>query len=259
MTWHTGPMVAFDLESTGVDVESDRIVTACVTLVDGSGKRPIVPMSWLVDPGVDIPQGATDVHGITTEHARQYGRPGAECVEEITDRLHTVIANVDGPIVAFNGCFDLTLLDRECRRHGAPTLSDRCENDGLPLHVVDGFVLDKHVDKFRRGKRTLEAVCQHYGVRLDGAHDASEDAVAAARVAWRIAQQYPQIAEMALVDLHALQVQAKRDQDADFANYLRGQARRARDVEEQLALNARADSITGHWPITPYAGKAVTA
>ena len=240
--WHLGPLVALDFETTGVEVETARIVTACVALIDGTGElRPDI-MTWLVDPGVEIPAEAAKIHGITTEHARQFGRPPAECVREIFSRL----GHATAPIVAFNACYDLTVLDREMRRHGvAPVTS-------VARFVVDPFVLDKHVDRYRKGKRNLTAACEHYGVRLDGAHDASYDAVAAARVAWRIAQRYPEIAAMELAELHALQVQAKREQDASFADYRRKQARRATDADEQIALMTSADAITGHWPVVPY-------
>lgn len=249
MSWHLGPMVAFDLETTGVDVETARIVTACVSLVDGSGRRSPQTTTWLVDPGVEIPAEATAVHGITTERARADGRPAAECISEIAVRLFRVVSDHGAPIVAFNAVYDLTVLDREARRHGVMIYNG-------PTTVVDPFVLDKHVDRWRKGKRNLTAACEHYGVRLDGAHDASFDAVAAARVAWRIAQRHPEIAAMGLHDLHALQVDAKREQDASFADYLRRQARRAGDVDEQLALLQRADHITGAWPVVPYAGQA---
>jgi DNA polymerase-3 subunit epsilon len=248
-TWNLGPMVAFDLETTGVDVETARIVTACVALIDGSGQRPPDVTTWLVNPGIDIPEQATEIHGITTDHAREYGRPANECVREILSRLMHKTA----PIVAFNACYDLTVLDRELRRYGIAPFMPAAQ------FVVDPFVLDKHLDRYRKGSRKLIDQCEHYGVRLDGAHDASHDAVAAARVAWRIAQRYPEIAAMGLYDLHNLQVEAKREQDASFAEYLRSQARWARDVDEQIALNARADTVAGHWPMMPYAGQAVSA
>jgi DNA polymerase-3 subunit epsilon len=206
-------------------------------------------MTWLVDPGVEIPEAAAKIHGVTTERAGAEGRPAAECVREIFTRL----AHKTAPIVAFNACYDLTVLDREMRRHGiAPVVS-------AAQFVVDPFVLDKHVDRYRRGKRNLTAACEHYGVRLDGAHDASFDAVAAARVAWRIAQRHPVIAGMSLAELHALQVKAKREQDASFAEYLRKQARRATDVDEQIDLARRADSVTGDWPLVPYAPETSAA
>ena len=56
--WHLGIMAAFDVESTGPDPESARIVTACIVHVDGSGQIPPQPQTWVIDPGIPIP--ATD-------------------------------------------------------------------------------------------------------------------------------------------------------------------------------------------------------
>ena len=76
--WHNGRLAAFDIESTGVNPQSDRIVTATVSVVGGG--LPAESTSWLADPGVEIPEGAARVHGITTEQARAEGRPAAEVV-----------------------------------------------------------------------------------------------------------------------------------------------------------------------------------
>ncbi len=124
MSWHIGRLAAFDLETTGTDTEHDRIVTAAIGLVGGG--LDAQQHAWLVDPGVEIPAGATAVHGITTERARAEGRPAAEAVAEIIAVLaDQVRAGV--PIVAFNARFDLTILDREARRYGLPTLvRQRC-------------------------------------------------------------------------------------------------------------------------------------
>jgi DNA polymerase-3 subunit epsilon len=211
--WHEGPMVAFDLESTGVDTDTARIVTACVALIQPG--QPVEPMSWLLDPGIEIPEAASAIHGITTEHAREFGIPAHEGVGEIADQLAAHWA--EGlPVVGFNLCYDLTLLDRELRRHGRPPLE--------PGYVVDAFVLDKHVS-YRRGSRKLVDQCQHYGVRLDGAHDATADALAAARVAWRIAQRYPTVGGKSLAELHDAQVQWAAEQAASFREYLIGQGK----------------------------------
>jgi DNA polymerase-3 subunit epsilon len=253
VSWHKGPLVAFDLETTGVDPETARIVTACVALIDGSGARPPQVSTWLVNPGIEIPAAAAKIHGITTEHAAEHGRAPEYAIAEIADRLF----ERDGaPIVAFNACYDLTVLDRELRQHSLGVLGKVFP--GL-VPVVDPFVLDKAVDRWRNGSRRLADQCAHYGVRIDGAHDASHDALAAARVAWKIAAKYPQIAAMDLAELHALQAEAKREQDASFAAYLRRLAAQAKTADEQIELEQRAAKATGHWPLTPYAGGAVPA
>lgn len=206
--WHEGPFLAFDTESTGVDVESDRIVTATTVLIE-RGAEPVVT-SWLLDPGVPIPEAATAVHGITDGHALAHGRPPAECVDEIAATLIDAWAR-GIPVLAFNAAFDLTILDREMRRHLGGSLT--------PGLVLDPFVIDKHCS-YRRGKRTLTAQCEHYGVRHDGAHDATADALAAARVLWMIARRYPTVAGKTLGELHDAQVTWAAEQAASFRDYL---------------------------------------
>lgn len=231
--WHLGRLCGFDLETTGVDVETDRIVTACVVQLGGG--RDTEPTTWLADPGVEIPEEAAAVHGVTTERARAEGAPAGQVIEQITAAL--VQTARDGtPIVAMNASFDLTMLDRECARYGVKSLWA----DAIPM-VIDPRVLDKAVDRYRRGGRTLTDLCTHYGVRLDGAHSADADAIAACRVAWRIAQRYPQIGEMPLEDLHEQQVQWAAEQAESLADYFR----RTPGKEHQ------ADGVRGEWPLVP--------
>src|SRR5690348_1701648 len=126
MSWHQRRLAAFDLETTGIDSESDRIVTAAVSLV-GDG-LPSVFHAWLIDPGIPIPAGASAVHGITTEQARAEGRQPLAAIEEIVALLaEQLLQGV--PVVAFNARFDLTCLDREARRHGITPLLDRVGSD----------------------------------------------------------------------------------------------------------------------------------
>lgn len=237
MSWHTGRLAGFDTETGGVDVENDRIVTACVALV--GGQLPTEVTNWLSDvDGTEIPAEAAAVHGITTEKARAEGRPAADVIDEVTGSLAAAVA--DGvPIVAMNATFDLTILDRECRRHGVTPLVDR--TDAVP-RVIDPRVIDKQVDRYRRGGRTLTDLCTHYRVALDGAHAADADAVAACRVVWRLAQMHRAIREASLDVLHKKQTEWAAKQAAGLAAYF------ARTPgKEHLA-----DSVRGDWPLIPY-------
>lgn len=83
MSWISGPLVAFDLETTGTDVETDRIVTAALVRLDPDGAVS-EERTWLLDPGVAIPEQASAIHGISTAHAREHGVPAAAAIEEIT-------------------------------------------------------------------------------------------------------------------------------------------------------------------------------
>lgn len=179
--WHLGPMAPFDIESGGVDVESDGVVTITVGRV---GDGPADMWSGLIAVDFDIDPKAIEVHGITTEYAREHGRPAAEVLDEAAERLAATHA-AGVPTVGSNLVYDYTILDRNCARYGVKTVSDRLR--GRPIApVIDVLCIDKHVDRYRPGKRKLENLCEQYGVKHGGAHDAVEDALAAARVAYRI-------------------------------------------------------------------------
>jgi len=233
MSWHTGRLAAFDIETTGVNPESDRIVTAAVSIVGGD--LPADQHSWLVSPGIDIPLGATRVHGITSEQARAAGSNPAEAIDEITAVLTTQLLN-GVPVVAFNARFDLTILDREARRHGLPPLLDRVGGPDEML-VVDPHVLDKHFDRYRPGKRTLGAVCSQYGVRLERAHTANADALAAARLAYKMGAKVPELRDVDLRVLHRLQVSWAAEQAVSLARYFR--------------RYGNSERVEGAWPIIP--------
>src|SRR5579875_771952 len=160
--WHLGMLCAFDTETTSADAETARLVSACIAYVDGAGKIPPESRGYLIDPGVDIPADAVAVHGITAEHAREHGEKPGPAVREIAgELLRAAAAGI--PLIAFNAPFDLTVLDRETRRHGLEPFGPGLEAArGL---VVDPYVLDKALDPCRRGRRTLAALAGHYGVK----------------------------------------------------------------------------------------------
>ncbi|NEM90136.1 exonuclease domain-containing protein [Galbitalea soli] len=202
----------FDLETTGIDVSTSRIVSAHVGLIDASG-AVVERQDWLADPGVEIPEQASSVHGITTERARAEGRSAPEVVAEIVSALRTLLERGIA-ITIYNAPYDLSLLRHEALRYGIPPLD-------APAPVIDPLVLDRVVDKYRRGKRTLEVAAEVYGVELTDAHDAGADAIAAGRVAQAMARRYP--AQLAIEPgvLHSRQVDWCAEQAADFEAYMR--------------------------------------
>jgi DNA polymerase-3 subunit epsilon len=174
-------VLGFDLETTGVDTDNDRIVTACAVLLEGG--RVVFAREWLIAVDVDIPEAASAVHGISTEFARANGGPADVAVKEIAGAIRYAI--VSGyPVAGFNVSFDLSMLNAECMRHGLGTLEEFCGQPVAP--VLDGLVLDKATDRYRPGSRTLTSVCEHYGIELADAHNATADAVAAVEVVRRI-------------------------------------------------------------------------
>lgn len=205
-------LAVFDLETTGIDVESSRIVTACIAVLD-AGDRVEARWDWLADPGVPIPEGAAAVHGITTERARAEGRDARTVVAEVAQTLR-VLLGMGLPLVIYNAPYDLSLLDRECRRHGIEPLH-------APSPVIDPLVIDKAVDRYRKGKRTLVAAAERYEVILENAHDAGADAIAAGLVARAIARAYPEECGGSLHELHSRQQGWYAEQSARFQDYMR--------------------------------------
>lgn len=227
-TW--GRIAVFDLETTGVDVDTSRIVSACLAIL-GEDDGVLGQWDWLADPGIEIPLGASNVHGITTERVRADGRPAALVVAEVAQAIR-MVAGLGMPLVVYNAPYDLTLLDRECRRHGIPVV------DPLPL-VIDPLVIDKAVDRYRKGKRTLEVAAEHYGVSLEGAHDAAADAIAAGRLARALARAFPDEVAVSPADLHGRQEVWYGEQADRFEEYVR---------TAKGDLHYRADRA---WPIRP--------
>lgn len=198
MSWIDGPLLGFDTETTGVDVDSDRIVTAALVSRDEAGTRV---RTWLLDPGVEIPEAASAIHGITTEHARTNGEPAALALEEIASALADAIGG-RVPVVAYNAAFDLDILTAELRRHGLATVSERLGRDVVP--VIDPLVLDRAEDRYRPGKRKLVDLCGFYQIADAGRlHTADVDVVATLDVLAAIVGRYPHLGTLELGQLHA--------------------------------------------------------
>ncbi|MCZ0981808.1 exonuclease domain-containing protein [Streptomyces diastatochromogenes] len=176
--------IGFDLETTGVDVEVDRIVTgAWVEVLHGALRRS---RKWLVNPGVPIPAGATAVHKITTEMVHAEGMNAARATAQLAGCIWSALS--EGiPLVIMNAPYDLTLLDRECRRYDVTPISEMIASVKDAV-ILDPYVLDRRVDPFRPGKRQLQALADYYGVTLDAAHEAGADALAAVQVTQQILQ-----------------------------------------------------------------------
>jgi hypothetical protein len=75
--WHDGRLCAFDIETTGVDYETDRIVTAAVALVGGG--LVTEQANFLLDPGVEIPESATQASGRRDSGHPRSARGRASC------------------------------------------------------------------------------------------------------------------------------------------------------------------------------------
>lgn len=204
--WAT-KLAVFDLETTGLELSTARVVTACAAVIDANGQIEQLK-EWLVNPGIEIPAVATSVHRITTEKAISDGRAAAEAIEEIIAELKDL--NQSMPLVAFNAPYDFTILQFEAQRYQLTALN--------PAPVVDPLVIDRKL-RFGPGKRNLTVLCDVYGVKLDDAHNSTADAVAAGRIAQRQAAKYPELKQDANT-LHNLQIKWSEAWTKNFHDWL---------------------------------------
>lgn len=223
-SWSQSRLIGFDLETTGVDPSTARIVTAAfVESVDSS-------RTWLADPGVEIPEPARAVHGITTEFAQANGAPVAEVVAELCTVLADLKAD-NAVVVGHNVVYDLSVLAAEVRRH-----QPHIDLAALLPTIIDTFILDKRVEQFRRGKRTLTETAKRWEVTLLDAHDAAADALAALDISRALAESSEDIAKLTRDEIMTSQGEWKRAQAADLQSWLRRKG------------NAEA-VVDGSWPM----------
>ena len=210
--WATKPIAVFDLETTGLDHRTSRIVTACAVMIDPSGAPLSTHSEWLANPGVPIPPEASAVHGITDEIARAKGRDLAEVVAEIVSTL-TGYFDLGIPVVAYNAPYDFTILHQHADDFGIAWPIGE-------LPIIDPLVIDKKLVKYRKGKRRLENVAEIYGVKLLDAHNATADAIAAGQIAYALAKAFPSQLSHSLSELHALQKKWSAELDEEFTSYM---------------------------------------
>lgn len=198
-------IAAFDLETTGVDPLTARVVTATVQATDyGVSDQPHDTVELLANPGCEIPAGAAAIHGVTTAHAIAHGRPHDEVVAEVVEALRFSWAH-GYTVVAFNAAYDLTVL------------ASQCPGFTVEGPVIDPYVIDKTFSR-RRGPRKLLNVAEFYGLDTSGgvAHTSAFDTVLASQLAVQVAERYDLPGPEGI---NAAQVQWYHDMQSSLADY----------------------------------------
>ncbi len=213
MTHWSDTLAVFDTETTGLDTRHARIVTCFLGIIGPDGEVQ-ESHSWLADPGVDIPEQAAAVHGVTTEMAREQGRSAPDVVREIGDTVGGYLAS-GLPVVAYNAVYDFSILHHEMVRYDIAPLS-------APRPIIDPLVIDRAVDTYRKGKRTLGMAAAHYLVALDDSHRADADAIAAGRVAQAILRQHEETLTGDAQWLHDQQIEWARAWAENYQKFRRG-------------------------------------
>ncbi|MEN8702796.1 MAG: exonuclease domain-containing protein [Polaribacter sp.] len=193
----TKPIVFFDLETTGVNIATDRIVEISILKVFPNGNKE--SKTWLVNPEVEIPQGAADVHGITNE--KVVTEP---TFKELAGKVSEMIAGCD--LAGFNSNrFDIPLLAEELMRAG------------IDFDMQDRKAIDVQVIFHKKEQRTLGAGYQFYcGKELEGAHGAEADTNATYEILLAQVDKYDDIGN-SVDSLSEFSTHGKR---ADFAGFI---------------------------------------
>lgn len=159
-------LIAFDLETTGLDGNTARIVEFCFLELDAAdpGLRQLSAWTELVDPQMAIPAEVVKVHGISDEMVR--GKPA---FAHFAARIQALVQ--DAVLVAHNHKYDLEILSRELVRAGQPGLR--------PNHpCIDTQRVEATVNSHGLGA-TYE---RYHGKPFDGAHRSQADTEACVAV-----------------------------------------------------------------------------
>ena len=212
-------------ETTGVEPATAHIITAA--FVDSATEV----RTWLADPGIEIPESARAVHGITTEFAQANGAAAAQVVGELCAEF-AALKEEGAVVVGHNVVYDLSVMAAEVARH-RPDI----DFPSVIPTIIDTFVVDKHIDPYRKGKRTLIETAKTYRVELLDAHDAAADALAALDISRALAEKSTEISAMTNDEIMAAQADWKRSQAAGLQAWLRKKG------------NAEA-VVDGSWPMS---------
>lgn len=195
--WFDLPLAVLDVETTGFDSETDRIIE--IGIIRFEKGEVVETYGELIDPGCEVPEKVTEITGIKTEDVK--GKPSfAELAPEIAKRLDGV------GLVAYNLSFDRGFVDAELKRCGfewppdAPTLD--------PLIFARQFFKNSH-------RKNLGAISKLLGIPLEEAHRATHDATVTGHVLYAFQDRLP----ARLEDLLVLQAQWEAAQAVEMSGW----------------------------------------
>ncbi|MEO8762517.1 MAG: 3'-5' exonuclease [Bacteroidia bacterium] len=150
------PLVFIDLETTGVNPASDRIIDIAMlkALPDGTTETK----KWRVNPGVSIPEATTKIHGITNEDVKD----------------SPLFATIAKQVLDFIGQADLGGYNST--RFDIPLLIEECMRAGFDFDLKNRNLVDAQHIFYMMEPRNLTAAYKYYcNKKLENAHSAEAD------------------------------------------------------------------------------------
>lgn len=193
----TKPICFFDLETTGINISSDRIVEISILKVYPDGKEETYTKR--VNPTIPIPPEVTKVHGISDADVAN-----APTFKEISKEVHNLIKDAD--LGGFNSNrFDIPLLAEEMLRAD------------VDFDMKGRVAIDVQTIFHKMEQRTLSAAYKFYcDKNLDDAHSAEADTLATYEVLKAQVAKYDDLEN----DTKFLAEFSSRKKFADFAGFI---------------------------------------
>jgi DNA polymerase-3 subunit epsilon len=189
------PLVFFDLETTGTNINSDRIVEICYLKVYPNGNEESKTMR--INPEMHIPEASSAVHGI-------YDADVADC-----PTFREVAKNIANDI---EGC---DLAGFNSNRFDIPLLAEEFLRVGVDIDMMKRKFIDVQVIFHKLEQRTLSAAYKFYcNKNLEDAHTAEADTRATYEVLKAQLDRYPDVLEN---DMKFLADYSSYNKNVDFA------------------------------------------
>ena len=170
----TKPIAFIDLETTGINISTERIVEIAMVKISPDGTKQV--KRKLINPQMPIPKASSDIHGITDEMVKD-----APTFKQAANEIKQFIDNCD--LAGYNSNrFDIPMLIEEFLR------------SGLEFTLDGKKLLDVQKVFHMMEQRTLGAAYKFYcNKSLENAHSAEVDATATWEVLEAQVERYPQI------------------------------------------------------------------
>lgn len=155
----TKPIVFFDLETTGINIQTDRIVEICVAKLSPGGEMEV--KTKRVNPERHIPLESSEIHGIYDADVQD--KP---TFNSIASSFYLYLDKCD-------------LAGYNIKRFDIPLLIEEFKRAGLDFDIIGRNIVDMQTIYHKREPRTLSAAYKYFcGQELEDAHSAEADVIA---------------------------------------------------------------------------------